>query len=399
MATYDRRALPFSAEDLALTALVRILPRTRYRLAAQSDARFQSFASNTIRIAYRQQGSTPSFLLFSGTGQNPHAAAMAAATWAETNWRPNAIQRRVRPGVVAVHVAPGNQLTPAGPITGAAVPTTVWTVDSATGGVESAGRPPGSPSASDIKASASSLMRGAPAPTLGELDLAEKGVMQLRSVAMPRWLTGAAGLILLYLALRFGVGGLAGLLVLPFLLTSSAASQPYAVVALGANAIMLAGIVFGAALLFNFRNLAFRTPGFGSPVESRRNLAWGAYIAGLIGLAIALQTVIPSMSQPSAVNAGHASYAHAAATVQDDGGETYVSRGGVLTVDLTGWPDREWNGVTFKSSNPSVLSLDSTQNGKPVATFTANQTGVARVGASSADATYTFQLRVDVGTA
>ncbi len=45
-----RRALPFTVEDLALTALVRILPRSRYRLAAQNDARFQSFAGNTTRI-------------------------------------------------------------------------------------------------------------------------------------------------------------------------------------------------------------------------------------------------------------------------------------------------------------------------------------------------------------
>jgi hypothetical protein len=125
--------LPFSAEDFARAGLVRILPRSRYRLAAQTDSRFVSFAGNTARIAYRQQGPTPAFLLFSGAGQDPHAAALAAASWAEANWRPNAIQRRVRPGVVVVHVAPGNQLTPAGPVAGAIVPATVWTVDSATG--------------------------------------------------------------------------------------------------------------------------------------------------------------------------------------------------------------------------------------------------------------------------
>ena len=135
--------MPFSVEDLALTALVRILPRSRYRLAAQTDLRFQSFAGNTARIAYRQQGATPSFLLFAGPAQNPHAAATAAASWAEANWRPNAIQRTVRPGVVVIHVAPGNQLTPAGPVPGAVVPSTVWTVDSATGKVEAAGKPPG----------------------------------------------------------------------------------------------------------------------------------------------------------------------------------------------------------------------------------------------------------------
>ncbi len=164
--------MPFEVEDFARAALVRILPRTRYRLAAQTDSRFQNFAGSTVRIAYRQQGATPAFLLFSGPGQNPQSAAMAAAAWAEANWRPNAIQRRVRPGVVVVHVAPGNQLTPAGPVAAAVVPSTVWTVDSATGKVDTAGNPPGSPPASELRRSASSLMRGEAAPTLSELDLA-----------------------------------------------------------------------------------------------------------------------------------------------------------------------------------------------------------------------------------
>jgi hypothetical protein len=53
--------LPFDPEEFARTCLVRILPRGRYRLAAQNDARFQTFANNTVRIAYRQQGGTPSF--------------------------------------------------------------------------------------------------------------------------------------------------------------------------------------------------------------------------------------------------------------------------------------------------------------------------------------------------
>src|SRR5690349_22415055 len=134
--SYHRRALPFSVEDLALTALVRILPRSRYRLAAQTDSRFQAFAGNTTRIAYRQQGATPAFLLFSGPGQDARAAAAAAAVYAEATWRPNAIQRRVRPGVVVVHVAPAAQLAEAGPVVGTAVPSAIWTVDSDSGHVE-----------------------------------------------------------------------------------------------------------------------------------------------------------------------------------------------------------------------------------------------------------------------
>lgn len=87
--------MAFTVEDFARAALIRFLPRSRYRLAAQSDSRFQSFASNTARIAYRQQGATPALLLFSGPGQDAGAAATAAAAWAEANWRPNAVQRKV----------------------------------------------------------------------------------------------------------------------------------------------------------------------------------------------------------------------------------------------------------------------------------------------------------------
>ena len=391
-------------EDFARTALVRILPRSRYRLASSTDSRFQTFAGNTTRIAYRQQGATPAFLLFADAGQNPQAAAMAAAAWAEANWRPNAIQRRVQPGVVVLHVAPGNQLTPAGPVPGTLVPAAVWTVDSATGKVETVGKPPGSPSASEVKHAAASLMRGIPAPSLGELDLAERGVMQLRTVASPRWLTGVAGLILLYLAIRYGLGGLFSLIALPALLGSAASgAKLYALAALAVNAAMVAGIVFGAAVLLNFRNLAYRVPGFASTVPARRNLAWGAYIAAMVGFAIALQAVIPGLERQTIANAGGGDFTHVTATVQDDGSEVFVATGGDLTVDLTGWPSSEWGGVTFKASNPSVLeqsAVGGTQppGSRPVATFRAVGSGVARVDASSRDGRYTFQLRVDVAS-
>src|SRR5690348_18203982 len=87
----------FSVEDLARAALIRILPRSRYRLAAQSDSRFQAIAPSTSRIAYRQQGATPAFLLFSGAGQDPTAAALSASAYAQATWRPHAIQRTSRP--------------------------------------------------------------------------------------------------------------------------------------------------------------------------------------------------------------------------------------------------------------------------------------------------------------
>lgn len=398
-ATYHRPALPFTAEDLARTALVGILPRSRYRLAAPNDTRFQTFASNVVRTAYRQQGSTPSFLLFSGSGQNPQAAAMAAASWAEANWRPNAIQRRVRPGVVVVHVAPGNQLTPAGPVQGSVIPAAVWTVDSATGRVEANGRPPGSPSAAEIRRAATTLLRGAPPATLGELDLAEKGVMQLRTASMSPLLSYAARALLFIFALRYGLAGLVGLFALPGLLSGGARSANLVTFQLLLSTVLLAGTVFGIGLVFNFRGMAYRTPGFSSPVTGVRNLAWGGYLVAMIGLAVVYDGVLPGLEQKTYANAVHTTYLHVTATVDDDGSETYVEPGGDLTVDLSKWPANEWAGVTFKSSNPSVLSLDvkPAPDGSPIAKFGAHKDGVSRVDAASADGTYTFQLRVDVG--
>lgn len=393
--------MQFGAEDFARTCLVRILPRSRYRLAAATDARFQSFATNTTRIAYRQQGGTPAFLLFSGSGHNPHAAAMAAASWAEANWRPNAIQRRVRPGVVVVHVAPGNQLMPAGPVPGAAVPAAVWTVDSATGKVQATGNPPGSPPASEMRRAADALMRGMPAPSLGELDLAEKGVMQLRSVGgVPRAFSGLFGLILLGLAIRYGVTGLLGFFVVPEYLSAGIPRGDvlYLVVWFGADSLILVGVALGAALLFNFRGAAMRLPGFSSPTPATRNLTWGTYVSVMAALVIASEFVAPALQHRNVVNANQGQYAHVTLTAADDGSEALVYVGGDLTVDLSDWPANEWNRVVFKTSNPSVLSLDSTPaaGGAPKAKYSAHQAGAARVDASSADGRYTFQIRVDV---
>jgi len=396
--------LPFEVEDFARAALVRILPRTRYRLAAQTDSRFQNFAGSTVRIAYRQQGATPAFLLFSGPGQNPQSAAMAAAAWAEANWRPNAIQRRVRPGVVVVHVAPGNQLTPAGPVAAAVVPSTVWTVDSATGKVDTAGNPPGSPPASELRRSASSLMRGEAAPTLSELDLAEKGVMQLRTVTMPGFWRAALSVMLFVFALRYGLGGVFSLMALPLLITAGSPGLISYIAREFIYVLLLAGILLGAGILFNFRNLAFRAPGFSSPVPATRNFTWGAYFAAMIGLAVVVDGVIPA-TLPKTPTGSTAQYQHVTATTNDDGTDTYVIVGGDLTVDLTGWPSTEWPGVAFKTSNPSVLSsagaseVAAVTGGKPIAKFLANQSGSSRVEAASADGRYTYQLRVNVFSA
>ncbi len=346
--------MPFTAEELAVTALVHILPRSRYRLAAQTDGRFQTFASNTTRIAYRQQGGTPAFLLFSGPGQNPNAAALAAAAWAHANWRPNAIQRKVKPGVVVVHVAPGNQLTPAGPVAGTAVPATVWTVDAATGKVEATGKPPGSPSAAEIKSAASSLMRGAPAPPLGELDLAERGVMQMRTVGVAPALSYGLGVLLFIFALRYGFGGLIGLMALPSVLNGGPGLRSYETLGVVLSVVLLCGILFGAALLFNFRNLAHSAPGFSSPTPGVRNVAWGAYIAVMLGTAVIYDGLLPHLEQQTQASTVKSNYLHVKASLSDDGSEIYVVSGGDVSLDLTGWPSSEWNGVDFKSSNPSA---------------------------------------------
>ena len=338
-------------------------------------------------------GATPAFLLFSGPGQDPQAAALAAATLAEAGWRPNAIQRKVRPGVVVVHVAPPSQLAPAGPVAGAAVPSAVWTVDPATGRVESAGKPPGSPAPSDLKKAAEGLVRGAAPPSLGELDIAERNVMQVRTIGAPRIFTGAVSICLVLVALGFGLRGVYSLFALPTLLaTGDLATIGAATV----SVLILAGIVLGLGIVFNIRNLAFRTPGFSSLEPRTRNLTWGAYAGVMVGLLVAQQGVFPTLLSTRNAGAGQANYLHVSATVDDDGS---VLVGGELTVDLSGWPSTEWPGVGFKTSNPSVLSLESSlTSGRPIAKFTAHQTGVSRVDATSADGRYTFQLRVDVGT-
>jgi hypothetical protein len=394
----------FTVEDLARAALIRILPRSRYRLAAQNDSRFQAFVPNVARIAYRQQGATPAFLLFSGPGQDPRAAALSAAAVAEPTWRPNAIQRTVRPGVVVVQVAPGAELAPAGPVAGAAVPAAIWTVDSETGRVEVAGKPPGSPSAGEVRRAAAALLQGAPAPSLGELDLAERAVMQVRTRGVPpRVVAGAFGLCLVLFGLRYGIGGFFSLLALPSLLSPGALQgAPYGAgyiyAGLVVNALLLVGILLGAGLLFNIRNLAYRTPGFSSPVPRTRSLTWGGYIVVMVALAVVLDGVLPPAEQASIQGAQRQQDTNVTATTNDDGSEIFVATGGALTVDLSSWPQSEWSGVQFKTSNPSVLTLDSgpAAGGPPIARFTVHATGASRVDATSADGHYTFEVRVTV---
>jgi hypothetical protein len=117
----------------------------------------------------------------------------------------------------------------------------------------------------------------------------------------------------------------------------------------------------------------------------------------LVGLA---EVALPAAGGSTVQGGGPEQFAHVTVTAGDDGTETLVSVGGDLTVDLSSWPSSEWSGVQFKTSNPSVLTLDSQQSAgsPPIAHFSAHVAGAARVDAASSDGHYTYQLRVSVIT-
>src|SRR5207237_10301594 len=116
------------------------------------------------------------------------------------------------------------------------------------------------------------------------------------------------------------------------------------------------GGVVAAALPLDFLARAQPAPALASTVPPGRSLAWGSYLAAMVGLALVPQGVVPALERQAIPSAGQGDGTHVTVTVQDDGGEVFVATGGQLVVDLTGWPSSEW-AVTFKSSNPSVLEL------------------------------------------
>jgi hypothetical protein len=389
--------LSFTAEDLARSALLRILPRHGYRLAGQTDSRFSAFAANCVRIAYRQHGARPGFLLFTSGEQDALAAAREAAAWAAQNWRPNRIQKKVAPGVVVVQVGHAAQLVRSGQVAGTAVPSAVWTVDVETGRSATDGRPPGAPAPAEIRRAAAALVSGVPAPSLGELDLAEREMLRPRSISMPPLLTGAISICLLLFALRYGAAAFFGAIAWSGLISAGAVSG-LALAGLTADALLLAGIVLGVGILFNVRNLAYRTPGFSSWSPGVRTATWAGFFALMVGLVIVTDVVLPSLSRSTTAAAARSQLMQVTATVDDDGSESALAVGGTLSVDLSGWPKSEWSGVRFTTSNPSVLSLDATPAGDaaPVARFGGRAVGAARVDAASADGRYSYQLRVSV---
>ena len=254
-----------------------------------------------------------------------------------------------------------------------------------------------------MRRAGAALAQGLPPPSMGELDYAEREVMQLRRVAMPQALGGIAGILLLLFALRYGLGALFSLFALSAILRSQnlndlSSGQLILYGSLLVNLLILVGIVIGVGVLFNIRNLAYRMPGFSSPVPATRNATWIGYAVVMVGLAVALDVALPAAAQRGNQNAAHEQYVHVTATTDEDGSETFVAVGGDLNVDLSAWPSSVWSGVQFKTSNPSVLTLDEppSTGAPPIALFTARQTGASRVDATSADGRYTFQVRVTV---
>ena len=383
--------MPFDAEDFARTALLRLIPRGRYRIAAPNDVRFASFAPECTRVAYRQQGAQPSFVLFMTAEQDPRPLATAAAEWAAANWRPNAVQKRVQPGVVAVQIGPGQHLAGSGAVLGTAVPAVVWTVDTDSGRVTANGGAPGAPSSGEMRNAAANLARGLAPPALGELDYAERNLMHPPSTGMPTVLTGGIAILLVLFAFRFGFSALLQALAYAGLLGSGQANPVFALAGLVLNALLVAGIVFGVALLVNFGNFAMRAPGFSSSSPQTRTASWVAFGVVMALLVAGANFGLPRTLQSSPGN-------HVSAVASDDGSQVQMAVGGDVRVDLRGWPSSEWSRVTFKTSNPSVLVVRSAPSGAdiPVATFGAVAVGTSRIDAASHDGRFSFELRVTV---
>lgn len=272
--------MSIDADDLARTALVDLIPRHRYRLAGRSDERFLTFAAGCVRVAFQHLGAHPSLLLFCGPGQDPREAARLAARWAEANWRPTAIQRRVTPGVVAVHVAPARELAPAGPVEGAPAPAVVWTVDAGSGRVETPAGPRGGPSPGPLRRAARELAAGRPAVPLGVLDHAERDVMQIRRGYSIGSVPGVVGLLLVLLGLRFA-----------YTVYVDFAYRQW--LALPRDLVLLLGVIGAAALAFDYGGLRSRLPGFSSPRRWVPALSWAGYVAAVVVAAALLSLLIP----------------------------------------------------------------------------------------------------------
>lgn len=368
-------------EELARSVLVRIIP-DGYRLTGRSDARFAGFSDQTQRIALRHLGPRPSLVAFCGPGQDAGLVARSAAEWMAANFRPNAIQRRVQPGVLVVAVGPPPQLPAAAELKDLPVDASIWTVDAGSGRLESRGRPPGSPSPGVVASAARDLAQGRPAPPIGALDVAERTLMNPRRRYRYAGPTGIVAVILVLLAFRYGVGFLYGLAVNP-------------VTAIG-ELVVVAGLAGAALLFFDVWGLRSRLPGFSSRRRGVVAASWAAY-AGTFGLlAIIFNLVLPILLPPAAAGC---SVRDCTVTAADSSAKVAMTRDAVLTVDLSDAPKAAWADMRIESSDPAILeklAQGSRSGDPPSARFRALAPGSARIIAASASGGFTFEIIVDV---
>lgn len=198
----------YTIDDLALAALLRIVPGG-YRLVDAADERFVGVRERFVRLALRHLGPRPSLVGFCAPGEDPREAAAALAGWAAQNLRPSAIQRHVEPGVVVVALDPPVGVV-AGRVGGLPVHATTWVV--AGGRARTPSRPRGAPSPRLLKQAVAALESGAPPPSIGQIDVAERALMAGRGNRRTFTLGGGAGLgivILVFVLLRF-LPGLVG---------------------------------------------------------------------------------------------------------------------------------------------------------------------------------------------
>jgi hypothetical protein len=162
-------------DDLARAVLIQVVPGG-YRLIDESDSRFVGVRERFSRLALKHVGPKPSLVGFAAPGVDPRDAARAAAAWAAENLRPNAIQKHVTPGVLVIALGGPELAAAAGPLAGAAVRATVWTA-TPDGRAETRGGAPGCPPASVLRGALRRLLAGEPAPTIGQIDVAERALM------------------------------------------------------------------------------------------------------------------------------------------------------------------------------------------------------------------------------
>lgn len=303
----SQRVTPYTADDLALTALLRIVP-TGYRLIDVGDTRFGGVREKFVRLALRHVGPRPSLVGFVEPDADAAAAARAAADWAAQNLVPNAIQRRVTPSVLVV--APLSQAA-AGPVADTPVRASVLVVDE--GARVRGGTPPGCPSPQVIRDAAARLERGEPAPSIGSIDVAERTLMYGR---------GRRGFYDSPVLTIVGVLAVLGLLsrVPRLLIELRTGGLPGQLVA--ADALFALGLVAVAGLAFNIGGLREQAPGFNSPSQRIAVGSWVGLLIVVVAGSYALQTMVSLPAANGRGGTGGTCTTNCVPITADDNGKT-----------------------------------------------------------------------------